>query len=227
MSFELMMMVKKDTRKFEFDYGLSSYKDRVEFVKLNQDIINKSKKLINQSAIYILRSGDVESERKIDYSFYRDDSKFYAKGRGKWKPEDERVSDMLKNTIKSNRYSTEEELYDMFTSTDIDINESLNDSYVNRIFSYRNMEPPEIKRCIKEGIPVMEKILDENLKTHILGVYDFVIFGCKNDLDFKLIELYAKGISDKDIADNIGVSRQSIEKRFKKIVKNAKKGLHG
>ena len=222
-----MLMGKEDVKKFEFDYDLSTYRDRVEFVTLNQERIRKSKKLINQSTIYILRADDVESERRIDYSFYRDDSKFYAKGKGKWKSENEKALDMLKNTIKSNRYATEEELYDIFTRTEIEDEEGLNDLYVNGIFSYRNMDTPKVKKCIKKGIPMLDSIMDENLKTHIIGVYDFVVFGCKNDLDFKLIELYSKGISDKDVADNMGVSRQSVENRFKKIVKNAKKRLHG
>lgn len=212
-------------KKFEFDHTLRTTDERRAFINENIDKISSAKYLVKSATTYLLRADDVESERLIEYSFYRDENKFFRAGKGRKLSPEEWIEESRKSVIKKDRFMTNKEKEEIAGAKEMFSDNLLHDLYVNEMFRYSDISLSDIKKTIKKGCPVINEILDENLRTHIIGVYDFMIGGCQNETDIKLINLASKGISDVEIAEELGVMKQTVGKRFKKILINAKKRL--
>lgn len=216
--------MKMSRKPFRFDHKIKSLEDRIEFVNKYIEEISKSEFLVDMASTYILRASDIESERKIEYSYYRDNSEFNNVGRGKKTKLDDTAQDLLKEEIKKDRFVSNEDKAEILSSVEM-FEYQVSDGYVNSMFCYNDIEIQDIKRCIKEGCPKAHDISNENIRSNILGVYDFMIGGCKSDEDRRLMYLYSQGISDVDVALDMNVSKQAIGRRFKRIFKNAQKRL--
>ena len=207
-TYKMTSSLLKQVRKF--DNGLDTYKERSEFISNiyeNVDCIGESAmenseiaRTIEEQATYLLNGKDVESGRKQEYSYYRNESDYrsnYSVGG---------------NTI-STDFGEREDLHETY-----DPNENLNIiiDNVNSLFYLDKMSIEEKKRLIKIGLKEKDNELND-LSYLMMELYEYILDTLDDDVDRKVVEFCSKGLTELEIASMIGVSRRSVNKRINRI----------
>lgn len=183
--------------------------DTFDVNKLNKVVTEKVKngenidetgfgKFIDNVANYLLESSDIESGRKIEDTFYRNEKQYrssYAMG---------------KNTIASN------ELVEYQLNEDT-LTDNLSDEkgYIMRLFNVDNLDKTTIKRLIM-NIGKKSEIHNETLLS-ALSWFEDELKLILNDKELEFINLFKNGDSIATIATEIGRTRQTVNKKLNNI----------
>lgn len=198
----------KQIRKF--DNGLDTYIERTEFIEelyADVDLVGSTAmcnsemaRTLEEQATYLLNSKDVESGRKQEYAYYRNESDYrsnYSVGI---------------NTV-STDFEQREDLHEVYFS---ESESNITIDNVNELFYLDNMTVEEKKRLIKIGL--REKDNDKNsLSDTMQDLYEYILDILDDDIDKRVLTLCSNGLTELEIADHIGVSRRSINKRINRI----------
>lgn len=195
-----------------FDNVLKTYQERKDFVeKTHKTIIdndtsimvaamnntNVAKALENQ-ATYLLNSCDVESGRKQEYAYYRDDKDYksnYAIG---------------ENTIYTDNLEDFERYLASRNNVEIPVNADRLD--------IEKMTPEHKKRFLKYGVNNLDGLSDV-FKSKIKVLIDNIEKEAKDDTDRTIIYGLINGKTELTIARELGISRRSVNKRLNKLCK--------
>lgn len=156
---------------------------------------------IEQLGTYLIRARDNESCRSGEYSFYETEADYrgYKIGMNSFATDIEERNDLEYDEFHKN-------------SDGLNIN-------VYEIFNFGNMSVEEKKRLIKHGL--REKDNDfSRLQDIMQDCYDYILDTLEDERDKIIIELTVKGNTENEIAETIGIARQNVNKRMKRICEN-------
>ena len=205
----------------KFDGNLKTLDERISFVEnlvasnideineyiesgmLKKDIRIEQQPLnitIEQLGNYIIRSNDTPSSRDGEYSFF------------------ETEGDYRKTAIGKNSVSSDESSNEWFENDVIE--EVLYDEYneYNRykLFNFDNMTTEDKKRLIKFGL--IEKDNEHcGLKDDLKSSYEYIMDMLTDDKDRFVVEMLMIGMTESDIAKELGVVQSSVNRRIDRI----------
>lgn len=199
-----------------FDNNLKKYEDRKKHVSdvLNDvdvdTIIRESLASLDHtySAVegcledlgtYLLKSSDIESERKIENSFYQREKDYHKKA-------------IWKNS-KHVDLSIREDL--MYTNM---LDHVLDEDYLSSLFHPSTITLKEKRNVLKVGIAEINKLTDDTLIGRINYFFDSQIEKAKSGKDLLLLNYAAKGLSDKEISDKLNIPRPTISRNINQII---------
>lgn len=219
-------MTKQVNKKFSFDWSISNYSDRLKFIEDNE-LLKKAEQtknivLINQISTYLLRSRDIESNRKLDKSFYitdREDKKIHRE----WVT----FSDQIENG-KSRGLGNSEELFDLIVYganaaglgvVDLEaIYDNLDEKSQSKFLKYVNDINLEEYQKIDISIYLNVKDFLDNFYTALNDVIE-------DELDAQVIDLLLEGKYQKEISKQLHISTRVVQGIVKRIFRNLKKVL--
>lgn len=219
-------MTNINETQHEFDWNIESYQDRMKFIEesnlLEEAEKNNDTKLMNKIAIYLLRAKDIESNRKIEKSFYitkKEDKKIHKE----W---------VVFSNKSTKRMSTGNTRLDETFELIIYNVATVGLGKVDFENIYNNLEERHQTKFLKY---INNINLEEYKKIDIsiyLEVKEFLTqFYCalneviENDVDAMAINLLLEGRYQKEIADELNVSTRVIQGIIKRIFRNMKKVL--
>ena len=221
-------------------------------------------------ATYLFRSKDVKSGRKVDESYYVDESSYLRSLNNSTRmdnidriPDDEEydVSDFStdKDSSKDDKEKDNEldsgdesEMYsylDLETETNYEKHngkESQNsdlDRYINgiedeqddyyerllhieKLFDPENIDHTVLRKIVTTYKDIKDIEFDSDIvKYNVEKIMDSVLMCVDNDDDNKVIELLMQDMTEREISDVMNVSRQSVNKRIRKIFRKTIKLL--
>ena len=158
---------------------------------------------IERMGTYLLRSSDIESCRKGDYSFFEAER-------------DYRKMKVGKASI-STDFASEEEFRDYSINDDDDDNDIdfKYDKY--RLFNFNEMTPDQKKRLIKKGLKEKDNEYC-TIREDLRSAYEYIMDMLTDEKDLDIVDMLISGMTEAEIADEMGVKRQGINKRIKNIV---------
>lgn len=223
-----------------YDYSLKTKEDRTQFVDdklgfilnapaymlmgysssaLDGDTKNdKIPKMIDAYASYILRAQDVESSRKTEYSFYID------------RREEVRRKGSLATSYNASSFDdvSEDGSLGLAETYNTDGNlgisdylyaETINSQILKYAISSGNVGVSDYKKILSISSDILFETKDAELK----GLIEQVIFNCyintNDDIDVSILKEYIKGETLRDIADKVGVSKDTVNRRLTKTLK--------
>ena len=216
---------KGKTRKvLNLDYNIDLYEDRMKLLSDNGffDFVDsiesegKRNKFYKQIYTYLIRSKDFSSD--LEYSFYRDKAHFYKKDiyqakkhsdideNESWNP---KLGMHLDEPIPDVDY-----IEDNVNDVDEFIQRESNFLKYAELFSINNIKLKHVKLILKN---LKSDIDDEFLKYNMFEIYNIMLDSCDNEQDIQMINLLTENMSESDIARNIGLTRQYVNKRLKQI----------
>ena len=216
---------KGKTRKvLNLDYNIDLYEDRMKLLSDNGffDFVDsvesegKRNKFYKQIYTYLIRSKDFSSD--LEYSFYRDKAHFYKKDiyqakkhsdideNESWNP---KLGMHLDEPIPDVDY-----IEDNVNDVDEFIQRESNFLKYAELFSINNIKLKHVKLILKN---LKSDIDDEFLKDNMFEIYNIMLDSCDNEQDIQMINLLTENMSESDIARNIGLTRQYVNKRLKQI----------
>lgn len=155
---------------------------------------------IEEMGTLLLRSSDAESCRKGEYSFYETESDY------------RRLYGIGKNSISTNIEEREDIVYDRSTLED-----STERVATLALFNFENMSDKEKKNLLMVGLKEKNNNEYENLMDYLSSSYDYVIDLLDDEKDREIVECIAKGMSQKEISNEVGIAQQNVSKRIKRI----------
>lgn len=209
----------KVTKKL--DYSIKNYEKRKEYV--NNEVIlenyNRKKWAKNGGADYnmekisnyLVRSLDLERERDLDYSFFKDESAFWSRYRVEYNDKEEACEP---KTIMINDCLIDKSLE---YSTAIDMLDEANNGLISNLF-LNELEVKNKRSLISTYKLYIDKIESYWLLDNIAEFFRMVFINCKNDRDIECVMLIEDGYADIDIAEIMGVTRQAVNKRINRIL---------
>ena len=219
-------MTKQVNKKIALDWSISNYSDRLKFIEDNE-LLKKAEQtknivLINQISTYLLRSRDIESNRKLDKSFYitdREDKKIHRE----WVT----FSDQIENG-KSRGLGNSEELFDLIVYgansaglgvVDLEaIYDNLDEKSQSKFLKYVNDINLEEYQKIDISIYLNVKDFLDNFYTALNDVIE-------DELDAQVIDLLLEGKYQKEISKQLHISTRVVQGIVKRIFRNLKKVL--
>ena len=260
------------------DWSIESLEGRCEYLEgsgILQDLSEKrksklAKAQLNMIATYLFRSKDVKSGRKVDESYYVDESSYLRSLNNSTRmdnidriPDDEEydVSDIStdKDSSKDDKEKDNEldsgdesEMYsylDLETETNYEKHngkESQNsdlDRYINgiedkqddyyerllhieKLFDPENIDHTVLRKIVTTYKDIKDIEFDSDIvKYNVEKIMDSVLMCVDNDDDNKVIELLMQDMTEREISDVMNVSRQSVNKRIRKIFRKTIKLL--
>ena len=219
-------MTKQVNKKIALDWSISNYSDRLKFIEDNE-LLKKAEQtknivLINQISTYLLRSRDLESNRKLDKSFYitdREDKKIHRE----WVT----FSDQIENG-KSRGLGNSEELFDLIVYganaaglgvVDLEaIYDNLDEKSQSKFLKYVNDINLEEYQKIDISIYLNVKDFLDNFYTALNDVIE-------DELDAQVIDLLLEGKYQKEISKQLHISTRVVQGIVKRIFRNLKKVL--
>lgn len=219
-------MTKQVNKKITLDWSISNYSDRLKFIEDNE-LLKKAEQtknivLINQISTYLLRSRDIESNRKLDKSFYitdREDKKIHRE----WVT----FSDQIENG-KSRGLGNSEELFDLIVYganaaglgvVDLEaIYDNLDEKSQSKFLKYVNDINLEEYQKIDISIYLNVKDFLDNFYTALNDVIE-------DELDAQVIDLLLEGKYQKEISKQLHISTRVVQGIVKRIFRNLKKVL--
>lgn len=219
-------MTKQVNKKIALDWSISNYSDRLKFIEDNE-LLKKAEQtknivLINQISTYLLRSRDIESNRKLDKSFYitdREDKKIHRE----WVT----FSDQIENG-KSRGLGNSEELFDLIVYganaaglgvVDLEaIYDNLDEKSQSKFLKYVNDINLEEYQKIDISIYLNVKDFLDNFYTALNDVIE-------DELDAQVINLLLEGKYQKEISKQLHISTRVVQGIVKRIFRNLKKVL--
>lgn len=203
----------------KFDSNLKTLAERISFVdnivdsnidEINEYIetgmLKKDRRIekqplnitIEQLGNYIIRSSDAPSSRDGEYSFFETEG-------------DYRKTAIGKKSIASEEVSSEG--FTNYISEDF-----LQVGYDrNKLFNFDTMTPESKKKLIKLGL--IEKDNEHcGIKDDLQSAYEYIMDMLKNEKDREVVEMLISGMTEVDIANAMGIKKQSVNERLKIIV---------
>ena len=160
-------------------------------------------KSLENMATKLIRSKDVESCRKIEYSFYENERGYrtnYKIGKSTYS------TDFQENDIEYNPWNNDE----------VDLTKDF-----NQFINLHKATKDDVKRTIQNILPFrMDKEIDPIIASKIKDLYDFMLFELGNSHREDLVTVFkglSLGKSDSDIAKDLGVNRSTIGRRKQQI----------
>ena len=86
-----------------------------------------------------------------------------------------------------------------------------------RLFNFNEMTPDQKKRLIKKGLKEKDNeyfAIREDLRS----AYEYIMDMLTDEKDLDIVDMLISGMTEAEIADEMGVKRQGINKRIKNIV---------
>ena len=266
------------------DWSIESLEDRCEYLEesgILQDLSRTerrkskfAKAQLNMVTTYLLRSKDIKSGRKVDESYYVDESSYLRSlktltymediDRIPDDDDDEEDHDVSDSSTdkgsgkddkeKDDELDSDDELglgLDLDLETEIGYEEyddadSKNDDldrYVNSIdneqdtcherllhienlFDPKNIDHTVLRKVVTTYRDIEDIEFDSDVvKSNVVKIMESVLMCVDNDDDKKVIELLMKDMTEREISSVMNVSRQSVNKRIRKIFRKTIKLL--
>ena len=162
--------------------------------------LGKIEKSLEDLGTYLLKSSDIESERKIKNSFYRDEIRYreYAIG---------------KNTA-SVDFENREDLHIIHDYEDVELSED----YIFSLFDPEKITAKEKRNVLKIGVKELSLIKNKYLIDEIEYLFEEQVEKSKNGKDLLVINYASKGLTDKEIARKIKIPRQTVSKIINRMI---------
>lgn len=218
-----------------------------------------AKAQLNMITTYLFRSKDIESGRKVDESYYIDDSSYYRSlktstyvddideiaddeehvGDNNHIDEDNSKDDKNKDTESDLDSGNELEMYldlddeehdniDRYTNG---IEDEQDDYYekllhIEKLFDPKNIDHTVLRRIVTTYKDIQDIEFDSDIvKYNVEKIMESVLMCVDNDDDNRVIELLMQDMTEREISDVMNVSRQSVNKRIRKIFRKTIKLL--
>lgn len=249
-------MKRRKKNYLALDWSIDSLEGRYKYLEesgILKDLSDRrksrlAKAQLNMITTYLFRSKDIESGRKVDESYYIDDSSYYRSLKTSTYVDDiDRIADDEEhdgdnnhiyedNSKDDKKKGTESDLgsgYDKHDDIDSDNNDS--DRYINGIedeqddyyerllhienlFDPKNIDSTVLRRIVTTYKDIKDIEFDSDIvKYNIEKIMESVFMCVDNDDDNRVIELLMQDMTEREISDVMNVSRQSVNKRIKKI----------
>ena len=251
------------------DWSIDSLEGRYKYLEENgilEDLSETEKRKsklakaqLNMITTYLFRSKDIESGRKVDESYYIDDSSYYRSlktstyvddidevaddeehvGDNNHIDEDNSKDDKNKDTESDLDSGNELEMYldlDDEEHDDIDrhtdgIEDEQDDYYerllhIENLFDPKNIDHTVLRRIVTTYKNIQDIEFDSDIvKYNVEKIMESVLMCVDNDDDNRVIELLMQDMTEREISDVMNVSRQSVNKRIRKIFRKTIKLL--
>lgn len=269
-------LIGKDRKRnyLKLDWSIDSLEERYKYLEdsgILKDLNDRrdsrfAAAQMNMVSTYIFRAKDVESGRKVDESYYVDDSSYYRSLKNSstrddidnFESEDEMFSDTGyddtddmedleydKDSILDNSDFKEDSEPELGEDTEPEYTEELlgiykkdldehSDIYeensheyimhIKSLFNPENMDYTMLRKIIMTYKDTY-KIENELVKHEIQNVMASVEKSLDGDDDNKVIGLLMQDMTEREMSREMGISRQSINKRIKKILRKTIKDL--
>lgn len=265
----------------KLDWSIDSLEERFKYLEdsgILKDLTDRrdsrfAAAQMNMVSTYIFRAKDVESGRKVDESYYVDDSSYYRSlkvsstrddidnfesgdemffdtshddtddmedsehGNVKHEYNEDSILDNsdfkedsepeLGEDIESEYVEESSGIYKKDLDEHLDIYEENSHEYIRHIkslFNPDNMDYTMLRKIIMTYKDAY-KIGNELVKYEIQNVMTAVEKSLDGDDDNKVIELLMQDMTEREMSRVMGISRQSINKRIKKILRKTIKEL--
>lgn len=199
-----------------FDNKRKTYKDRKEHVEKVLNDVDVSEALrgclsgfddngynyieysLDELGTYLLKSHDVESERKIENSFYQREKDYYK-------------SAINKNSVHTDFYNENQQ----FT-----LDENVEEPYIEYLYKLFSEADTTSKRNIIKAISSDEfnELDDCALKDFITTYFEDYINESRDGKDLLVLNFLARGMTDKETSAKLKISRPAVSKRIKKVI---------
>lgn len=156
---------------------------------------------------YLMGANDVDGPRKLKYAFYPSESAYYRTKISRVTT----VSDVYNDRVALNEYQKAEH--------------EDRAEYINRLFDPKSLCEEDFRRFIRSGLVYskLESEMSEKLKIKINAMRQMVLQSSINDDDKHFLKYFNGVRTITEIALLLGVSRQAVSKKIKKIAKKSLK----
>ena len=219
-----------------------------------------AKAQLNMITTYLFRSKDIESGRKVDESYYIDDSSYYRSlktstyvddideiaddeehvGDNNHIDEDNSRDDKNKDTESDLDSGNELEMYlDLDDEEHDDVDRYINDIedeqddyyerllHIENLFDPKNIDSTVLRRIVTTYKDIKDIEFDSDIvKYNVTKIMESILMCVDNDDDNRVIELLMQDMTEREISSVMNVSRQSVNKRIKKIFRKTIKLLN-
>lgn len=210
--------------KFKFDKSLKTYRERLDFVNEHIDIIEGSRYYARIASDYLLMSNDIDNSDGYAYVGNTSNSdrdtleyKTFKRLKDKWLSSHSMI--FTRGTIFSD---VPPEIVDEKSMViGIDKETNAHDNRIFSLFRYENISYDVIKNILNFGCDVnLIDGCDDEFVDVVNYFIDLAYQFTSDDRDREILDLFIQGITIKEVAENIGVSRPAVSKRLKKIINN-------
>ena len=207
---ELKKLKSFDNKKKKYEDRKKHVEDVLDSVELDEILaqavcgddytLGKIEKSLEDLGTYLLKSSDIESERKIKNSFYRDEIRYreYAIG---------------KNTT-SVDFEDREDLHIIHDYEDVELSED----YIFNLFDPEKITAKEKRNVLKIGVKELSLIKNKYLIDEIEYLFEEQIENSRSGKDLLIINYAAMGLTDYEISKKLKIPRRTISENLKKIV---------
>ena len=219
-------MTKQLNEKLFLDWSISNYSDRLKFIEDNE-LLKKAEQtkdivLINKISTYLLRSRDLESNRKLDKSFYitdKEDKKIHRE----WVTFSEQIENGASRGIGNPEELFELIVYGVSTAglgvVDLEnIYDNLDEKSQSKFLKYVNDISLDEYKKIDVSIYL-------NVKEFLDNFYNALNDVIEDGLDAQVINLLLEGKYQKEISQQLHISTRVVQGIVKRIFRNLKKVL--
>lgn len=211
---ELKKLKSFDNKKKKYEDRKKHVEDVLAGVELDEILtqavcgddytLGKIEKSLEDLGTYLLMSNDVDSEREIKNSFYRDEKRYrqYAIG---------------KHTT-SVDFESREDLH-LFDSHDYEKqDDSLSEEYIYKLFDPDTITTKEKRNVLKIGVKELSLIKNKYLIDEIEYLFEEQIENSRSGKDLLIINYASMGLTDYEISKKLKIPRRTISENLKKIV---------
>ena len=207
---ELKKLKSFDNTKKKYEDRKKHVEDVLDSVELDEILaqavcgddytLGKIEKSLEDLGTYLLKSSDIESERKIKNSFYRDEIRYreYAIG---------------KNTA-SVDFENREDLHIIHDYEDVELSED----YIFSLFDPEKITAKEKRNVLKIGVKELSLIKNKYLIDEIEYLFEEQIENSRSGKDLLIINYASMGLTDYEISKKLKIPRRTISENLKKIV---------
>lgn len=207
---ELKKLKSFDNKKKKYEDRKKHVEDVLDSVELDEILaqavcgddytLGKIEKSLEDLGTYLLKSSDIESERKIKNSFYRDEIRYreYAIG---------------KNTA-SVDFENREDLHIIHDYEDVELSED----YIFSLFDPEKITAKEKRNVLKIGVKELSLIKNKYLIDEIEYLFEEQIENSRSGKDLLIINYASMGLTDYEISKKLKIPRRTISENLKKIV---------
>ena len=253
------MEIKRRKKNYlVLDWSIDSLEDRYKYLEesgILEDLSDRrksrlAKAQLNMITTYLFRSKDIESGRKVDESYYIDDSSYYRSLKTSTYVDDideiaddeEHVGDNNHIDEDNSKDDKEKDIeldsdlgYDKHDDIDRYISgiEDEQDDYYERLLHIENLFDPKnidntvLRRIVTTYRDIKDVEFDSDIvKYNVEKIMESVLMCVDNDDDNKVIELLMQDMTEHEISNVMNVSQQSVNKRIKKIFRKTIKLLN-
>ena len=241
------------------DWSIESLEGRCKYLeesKILQDLSKRRKSnfaeaQLNMITTYLFRSVDVESGRKVDESYYIDESSYLRSSKNSTYMDDidritndeeydgdlgldnelETYLDLETESSYEEHDDTENENYDAdrYINSTEDEQDAYHERllYIENLFDPKNIDNTVLRRIVAIYKDIKDIEFDSDIvKYNITKIMESVLMCVDNDDDNKVIELLMRNMTEREISNVMNVSQQSVNKRIKKIFRKTIKLLN-